>query len=172
MNAQYALNAANARWGNLYDTLCYRRYRKTTVLTWANRTTRSVAAKSFLTRAPSKIRPPRSTGQVTPPLQVDVENGKLSVSLTGGSSVGLVDEELVGYWRPDLPRTCVRQQRIHFEIRIDRDHPIGMDDAAGVADVVLQSAITTIMDCEFHRRRGRRARLWCIATKPVSCVEI
>ena len=80
-----------------------------------------------------------------------VEKGKLSVSLTGGSSVGLVDEEnFVGYTGdPGSPEELAFVNNgIHFEIRIDRDHPIGMDDPAGVADVVLESAITTIMDCE------------------------
>ena len=71
--------------------------------------------------------------------------------MTGGSSVGLVDEEnFVGYTGdPESPQgLAFVNNGIHFEIRIDRDHPIGMDDAAGVADVFLGSAITTIMDCE------------------------
>ena len=153
MNARYALNAANARWGSLYDALygtdaipeddgadmgkSYNPVRGGKVIAYA---------RTFLDQAA-----PLDGESHADAAGYSVENGKLSVSLTGGSSVGLVDEEnFVGYTGdPESPQVLAFiNNGIHFEIRIDRDHPIGMDDAAGVADVVLESAITTIMDCE------------------------
>ena len=80
-----------------------------------------------------------------------MEDGKLCVALQNGSAAGLADDGNFAGYVGDLesPKTIAFVNNgIHFEIRIDRDHPIGKDDAAGVADVVLESAITTIMDCE------------------------
>ena len=153
MNARYALNAANARWGSLYDALygtdaiptdggadigsSYNPVRGDKVIAFARRFLDEAAPLSGASHADA-------TGY-------EVEDGKLCVALQNGSAAGLADDgNFAGYaGDPESPKTIAFVNNgIHFEIRIDRDHPIGKDDAAGVADVVLESAITTIMDCE------------------------
>ncbi len=153
MNARYALNAANARWGSLYDALygtdaisedggadigkSYNPVRGGKVIAYA---------RSFLDEAAPLDG--ASHADVTGYL---VEDGNLKVALTDGSSAGLADDgTFAGYvGDPASPTTLAFiNNGIHFEIRIDRNHPIGKGDAAGIADVVLESAITTIMDCE------------------------
>ena len=153
MNARYALNAANARWGSLYDApygtdaisedggadigKSYNPVRGGKVIAYA---------RSFLDEAAPLDG--ASHADVTGYL---VEDGNLKVALTDGSSAGLADDgTFAGYvGDPASPKTLAFiNSGIHFEIRIDRNHPIGKGDAAGIADVVLESAITTIMDCE------------------------
>lgn len=153
MNARYALNAANARWGSLYDALYgtdaisedggatlgggYNAVRGAKVIAYA---------RGFLDEAA-----PLATGSHVDATGYAIEDAKLAVTLAGGETVGLKnDAHLAGYLGdPASPTTIAfANNGIHFEIRIDTSHPIGKDDAAGVADVVMESAITTIMDCE------------------------
>ena len=153
MNARYALNAANARWGSLYDALygtdaisedggaaigkTYNPARGEKVIAFARR---------FLDDAA-----PLDGGSHADATGYTIEDGKLSVAQGSGGAAGLADvDRFAGYTGdPAAPETLAFVNNgIHFEIRIDRDHPIGKDDAAGIADVVLESAITTIMDCE------------------------
>src|SRR5699024_2334787 len=80
-----------------------------------------------------------------------VENGKLVVTLKDGKTVGLQDEEkFVGYQgEASAPSSVLlKNNGLHIDIQIDADHPIGKTDAASVKDVVLESALTSIMDCE------------------------
>src|SRR5699024_6686673 len=80
-----------------------------------------------------------------------VENGKLMVTLKDGKTVGLQDEsKFVGYQgEEDSPSSVLlKNNGLHIDIQIDADHPIGKTDAASVKDVVLESAVTSIMDCE------------------------
>src|SRR6266545_977832 len=152
-NARYALNAANARWGSLYDALygtdavaeddgaargsTYNSVRGTRVVAWA---------RAFLDRAV-----PLAQGSHRDATSYVVEHGRLRVTLSDGARTGLTrPEQLAGYLgNPDAPSAVlIRNHGLHIEIRIDRDDPIGHSDQAGVADVVLESAITTIMDLE------------------------
>ncbi|QCO03142.1 malate synthase G [Azospirillum argentinense] len=153
MNARYALNAANARWGSLYDALYgtdaipdddgaertagYNPKRGEKVIAFA---------RDVLDRAA-----PLSDGSHADAAGYTVDNGRLVVALKDGRSTGLAEpERLVGYnGVPSAPTAILLADNgLHMEIRIDRSHPIGKTDAAGVADLVLESALTTIQDCE------------------------
>jgi len=153
MNARYALNAANARWGSLYDALYgtdaiseddgatrgggYNPVRGAKVIAYARDLLDQVA--------------PLAEGSHRDALGYAVQNGTLVVVRAEGVTTGLKDPTVfAGYQGEAGTPTAVllRHNRLHLEIRIDRDHPIGRDDAAGVADLVLESALTTIQDCE------------------------
>ncbi|WP_417281707.1 malate synthase G [Azospirillum himalayense] len=153
MNARYALNAANARWGSLYDALYgtdaipdddgaertagYNPKRGEKVIAFA---------RDVLDRAA-----PLSDGSHADAAGYTVDNGRLVVALKDGRSTGLAEpERLVGYnGAPSAPTAILLADNgLHLEIRIDRSHPIGKTDVAGVADLVLESALTTIQDCE------------------------
>ncbi len=149
-NARYALNAANARWGSLYDAVYgtdalgdsppdgpYDPARGERVITWARALLDDVA--------------PLEGGSHADATAYAVEGGRLAVSQAGGGSAGLEDGgQFAGFTgdagAPDS--VLLRINGLHAEIVIDREHDVGKTDAAGVADVVLESAVTSIMDCE------------------------
>src|SRR5262249_8366637 len=147
------LNAANARWGSLYDALygtdaipedddatrdaVYNKCRGAKVI---------VRALAFLDDAV-----PLAQGSHINAVGYVVEDGRLTVSLSGGVQTTLASgEQFAGYQGEAMAPSAVlvRNHGLHIEIRIDRNHPIGRDDPAGIADVILESAITTIMDLE------------------------
>ncbi len=153
LNARFALNASNARWGSLYDALygtdvipesdgadkgtSYNRVRGDKVIAYA---------RKFLDEAV-----PLSSGSWADITGLSLEDGQLQVATADGS-VGLADpEKFVGYTgelgSPDWSVLLVNHG-LHLEILIDPESPVGKTDAAGIKDVVLESAITTIMDFE------------------------
>ena len=152
MNARFALNAANARWGSLYDALYgtdvipedeaqrtheYNPARGSKVVAYA----RGVLDRHFNLAAGSHE-------QATAYSLVD---GQLSISLQDGSTTGLkTPEKFVGYQGQSETPTAVllRNNGIHVEIQIDRFSAIGKIDAAGIKDLLVESALTTIQDCE------------------------
>jgi malate synthase len=153
MNARFALNAANARWGSLYDALYgtdaisedngaekgagYNPVRGAKVIEWARNLLDSSA--------------PLASGSHKDAAGYVVEGGKLIVKLQNGETTGLKDEAgFVGYTgAADAPTGILLVKNgMHFEIQIDASHPIGKDDGAHVKDVLMESALTTIMDCE------------------------
>ena len=152
-NARYAINAANARWGSLYDALYgtdaiseedgaekgkgYNPVRGDKVIAYA---------KNFLDGAA-----PLAEGSYADAVKYEVADGQLQITLANTHITGLQNpEKFVGYnGSPASPTVILlKNNDVHIEILIDREHPIGSSDAAGVKDVVLESAITTIMDCE------------------------
>ncbi|WP_054813962.1 malate synthase G [Nocardia arizonensis] len=153
MNARFAINAANARWGSLYDALYgtdaipetggaergrgYNKVRGDKVIEWA---------RNFLDDAVTLI-----TGSHIGSTSYTIVDGELEVGLEDGTSIGLADaSQLVGYLgEPDAPTSILlKHNGLHIEIQLDPDSPIGSTDTAGVKDVVLESAVTTIMDFE------------------------
>jgi malate synthase len=148
-NARYALNAANARWGSLYDALYgtdalgepptpgpYDPERGARVIAWV---------RSFLDEVA-----PLDLGSHAAARAYAVRDGSLEVSIEGGTT-GLRDPRLfAGHQGPPGSPSSVllRHHGLHIELLIDRAHPVGRDDAAGLADVVIESAVTTIVDFE------------------------
>ncbi len=151
-NARYALNATNARWGSLYDALY-----GTDVISDENgqeakggyNPTRGAAvvayAKQFLDENFAL-----ASGSYTEVTGFEVVDGKLQIT-QGDNSTELKDaEQFAGYMGEASSPTAVllKNNNLHAEIQIDKDSPIGKDDAAGIKDVLLESAITAIQDGE------------------------
>lgn len=154
LNARFALNAANARWGSLYDALYgtdviseedgaekgvgYNKVRGDKVIAYA---------RKFLDEAV-----PLAAGSWSEATGLKIDDGQLLVTYGDDLSSGLAaPEQFVGYTgelgKPQWS-VLLRNHGLHIEILIDPDSPVGATDAAGIKDVVLESAITTIMDFE------------------------
>ncbi|WP_341908553.1 malate synthase G [Polaromonas sp. YR568] len=157
LNARYALNAANARWGSLYDALygtdaiseeggCgkagpggsgYNPKRGAKVIEYA----RHVLDRTAPLKKGSHV---GSTGY-------SVQDGKLRVKLKDGSSTGLANnDQFVGYQgEAKSPSSILLEHNgLHLDIRINRKTAIGASDAAGMADLVIEAALSTILDLE------------------------
>ncbi|HVA52440.1 MAG TPA: malate synthase G [Acidimicrobiales bacterium] len=154
-NARFALNAANARWTSLYDALygtnvipdqgganpgfSYNPVRGERVIAYAN---------GFLDQAVPLAS--ARYGEVTE-FNLSAEAPvTLTVTLSDGRTSELVDpKQFVGFQRDqDTTRILLRNNGLHIELVVDRHHPIGRQSLAGVADVIVEAAITTIQDCE------------------------
>jgi len=154
LNARYALNAANARWGSLYDALYgtdviaetkglekgakYNARRGAKVIEWA----RHVLDRTAPLKKGSHV---DSVGCVVN------KHGELVIKLKGGKSTKLADNsQFVGYQGPAKAPTSILlvHNGLHIDIRIDPKSPIGKTDPAGVADLVVEAAVSTILDLE------------------------
>ena len=152
-NARYALNAANARWGSLYDALYgtdalpetdgagrgpgYNPVRGAKVIEYARHVLDRTA--------------PLESGTHIDSVGYRVEGGQLLVALADGSTSGLArPEQFVGYQGDAAAPSSLLlvHHGLHLDLRIDRRTPIGASDAAGVADLVLEAALSTILDLE------------------------
>lgn len=152
-NARYALNAANARWGSLYDALYgtdalpetdgaargpgYNELRGARVIEYA---------RHVLDRCV-----PLQKGSHLDSTAYRVVDQQLAVTLKGGQTVGLKNPaQFVGFQgEADAPASVLLSHHgLHLDLRIDRQHRIGATDPAGVADLVLESALSTILDLE------------------------
>jgi len=153
LNARYALNAANARWGSLYDALY-----GTDVLSEEDGATKGKVfnpirgakvvayARQFLDQAAPLLK-----ASYSDVVAYTVVDNKLAVKLKDGSTTGLVDEkQFVGYQgETSAPSSILlRNNGIHIDIEIDKTKTIGANDVAGVNDVVLEAALSTILDLE------------------------
>ncbi|MAM56353.1 MAG: malate synthase G [Salinicola sp.] len=152
-NARYALNAANARWGSLYDALY-----GTDVISEADGAEKGNAynpkrgekviayARNVLDMAV-----PLATGSHREAVGYAIRDGRLSATLEGGRDTGLKNPgQFVGFRgeAPSPTAILLSNHGLHLEIQIDADHPIGKTDPAHVKDLLVEAAVTTIMDCE------------------------
>ena len=152
-NARFALNAANARWGSLYDALY-----GTNAIPETDGCERSgpynpargdrviAFAKSLLDEVA-----PLKEGSHSEVAAYGITDGALQATLINNSNTGLIDcAQFVGYQgAPEAPNAVLlKNNGLHIEIQIDRTHSIGQVDSAGVKDLLMEAAVSTIMDCE------------------------
>jgi len=152
-NARYALNAANARWGSLYDALY-----GTDVISEEDGAGKTggynpVRGAKVVATAREWLNTllPLANGQHEDAANYSIAGNSLSVSLKGGASASLQDaSQFKGFQGSVESPTALlfEHNGLHFEIQIDNQHPIGKTDPAGVKDILVEAALTTIMDCE------------------------
>jgi len=152
MNARYALNAANARWGSLYDALYGTDALPETGGAERGRGFNRVRGAAVVKRAKEvlDLAAPLAKGSHADATGYMIKDGALSVTTAQGTTELATPGKFAGYrGDPAAPSAVLlRNNGLYLEIRIDHGHSIGKDDPAGVADVLLESAITTIQDCE------------------------
>ncbi|GAB4217908.1 MAG: malate synthase G [Rhodoferax sp.] len=156
LNARYALNAANARWGSLYDALY-----GTDVIAESKGLEKVGKTGGYNPKRGAKVIEycrhvldrcaPLKKGSHVDSVGYRIRAGKLSVKLADGSSTGLADaDQLVGYQgdAKDPSSVLLVHHGLHLDVIIDRSTTIGASDPAGVADVVVEAALSTILDLE------------------------
>jgi len=153
MNARFALNAANARWGSLYDALY-----GTDMISEDDGTERGGAynpvrgdkviefSKNFMNE-----NFPLSSGTYQEIAAFQINDGNLEITLKDQTKVTLADnDKFVGY-SGDVENPSgilMKNNNLHIEVQIDREDSVGKDDLAGIKDILVESAVTTIQDCE------------------------
>ena len=152
-NRRYAINAANARWGSLYDALY-----GTDAIADLDGAARGkgynpIRGQEVIARARALLdqAAPLQAGSHVQAVRYMVEDGLLTVALADGAVTGLAEPAALRGWRglSKAPEAVLlRHHGLHLELVIDPNHPIGRTDPAGVADLILESAVTTIMDLE------------------------
>jgi malate synthase len=152
-NPRYALNAANARWGSLYDALYGTNVLPEDDGAEKGRGYNPVRGERVIARANQYLdeSAPLSGARWQDVIGLAVDGPRLICTVRGGSTATLADaSQLVGVRRAgrELTNVLLRRHGLHIDIVIDASHPIGRQHPAGVKDVVLESALTTIMDCE------------------------
>jgi malate synthase len=149
-NDRYALNAANARWGSLYDALYGTDALEPPAGGKGYDPERGAKVIAFARGLLDKVAP-LTIGSHANAASYAVVDGALVVRLADGGEARLnAPEQLVG-WRGEAAApggVLLRHNGLHLEIIIDRAHNVGKDDAAGVADVLMEAALTVIQDCE------------------------
>ena len=157
LNARFALNAANARWGSLYDAFYGTDILPETPGREKGTSYNPARGELVVARSASELDKivPLKSGSYTDVTGFQInedEAGFGLVIMTGASKTSLEDDEsFVGFLGdgPGEPRSVLlRHNGLHIEIQIDRSHHVGATHAAGIKDVVFESAITTIQDCE------------------------
>lgn len=152
-NARFALNAANARWGSLYDAL----YGTDAIRQDGNfapgdsyNPTRGATVVARAAEYLDAHVPLEGASHAKATAYTVNDAGHLVVALDDGSETGLVDPDQFAGMQEEGSRRIIllRHNGLHIEIIIDPEHPIGKKSAAGVCDVVLEAALTTIQDCE------------------------
>src|ERR1700686_2863675 len=151
-NARYALNAANARWGSLYDAL----YGTDAISDDEGAAKTAGFNKVRAARVVARGRAfldanfPLSTGSHKDAQAYRVKGGHLAVTLPSGETSLKDGAKFAGFTGDASHPTAIllKNHNLHAELVINPQNPIGKDDAAGVADIVVESAISTIMDCE------------------------
>lgn len=152
-NARYALNAANARWGSLYDALYGTDVISTDDGAEITKAFNPVRGAKVIQTARGWLNTmlPLSSGQHEDAAAYIVDGDSISVKLSDGSVTTLADNsQWQGYQGEATAPTALLfvHNGLHFEIQIDTSHPIGKTDPAGVKDILVEAALTTIMDCE------------------------
>ena len=152
-NARYALNAANARWGSLLDAAY-----GTDVIPETEGAERGI---SYNPQRGEKVfefvhgvldaSAPLADGSFSRITGFSVGQGRLRMTLEGGHETGLQNpEQFAGFnGSPENPNSILlKKNGLHLDIQLDRNHPVGKDHPAGICDILLESAVTTIQDCE------------------------
>ena len=152
-NARYALNAANARWGSLLDAAY-----GTDVIPETEGAERGI---SYNPQRGEKVfgfvhgvldaSAPLAEGSFSRITGFSVDQGRLRMTLEGGHETGLQNpEQFAGFnGSPENPDSILlKKNGLHLDIQLERNHPVGKDHPAGICDILLESAVTTIQDCE------------------------
>ncbi len=151
-NARYALNAANARWGSLYDALYGTDALPDTDGAERMRRYNPVRGQRVMARARALLdeAAPLAEGSYADATGFAVVGGRLTVILGAAQSMLAQPERFAGFHgdAADPSEIVLKHNGLHLIIRIDRGDGIGSTDPAGIADVVMEAAISTIMDCE------------------------
>ncbi|WNC72691.1 malate synthase G [Thalassotalea psychrophila] len=153
MNARFALNAANARWGSMYDALYGTDVISDEGGAEVNKTYNPVRGEKVQTYARQFLDNviPLSGGSYKDAVSYQVAKGKLIVTTKLGEQLGLVDEnKFVAFNGAEQNPSAIlfKNNGLHIEIKIDPSTPVAKTDPASVADIILESALSTIQDCE------------------------